>query len=194
MLFLSKIIAKLIKVTKYCITKQGPKLNIPTNNGSNNKQWINALERTAAGDTHIYIIIGFLLTCRCRSIIHISGPPSRKLALCTHRIFMGQRSLPCQLRSSWPRLPQKLHITCCSDCTTRTIHLSKPVKPSLPQNEVVLKLELCKELAWSDCGHILWLDTADPSDHDTVIALQALQAHLGQCPSPLTWSVVLRTQ
>ena len=38
--------------TKYCITKRGPN-KTPTNNGSNNKQWINnnrftALEWTAA--------------------------------------------------------------------------------------------------------------------------------------------------
>ena len=38
----------------------------------------------------------------------------------------------------------KLYITGCSDCTTRMLHMPKPAKPSLSQNEVgVLKLKLC---------------------------------------------------
>ena len=38
-----------------------------------------------------------------------------------------------------------LYITCCSDCTTKTLDMPKPAKPSLSQNEVeVLKLKLCQ--------------------------------------------------
>ena len=48
-----------------------------------------------------------------------------------------------------------LYITCCSDCTTRMLHMPKPVKPSLSQNGVkVLKLKLCQLLTWPYSGRI----------------------------------------
>ena len=69
-------------------------------------------------------------------------------------------------------------------CTTRTLHMPKPAKPSLSQNEVkVLKLKPCQSYAWPYHGHVLWLDTADLSDHGPIIALQALQVRLDQWPS-----------
>ena len=40
---------------------------------------------------------------------------------------------------AWASLPPpafNLYITCCSDCTTRTLHMPKPVKPFLSQIEV----------------------------------------------------------
>ena len=80
-------------------------------------------------------------------------------------------------------------ITCCSDCTTRSLHLFKPAKPSLSQTEV-LKLKLCQQLAWPYHGHILWLGTADLSDHGHIIALQALQVHLGQWPSLTAYALI----
>ena len=62
--------------------------------------------------------------------------------------------------------------------------MPKPGKPSLSQNEVeVLKLKLCQKFARPLRGHVLWLDTADLSDHGPIIALQALQVRLGQWPS-----------
>ena len=45
-------------------------------------------------------------------------------------VFLHQ-FLPSQLRPPWPLPAINLHITCCSDCTTRTLHMSKPGKPSL---------------------------------------------------------------
>ena len=84
-------------------------------------------------------------------------------------------------------LPGSLYIACCSDCTTRTPHMSKRAKPSLSQNEVkVLELMLCKYL-------VFWFDISNLSDHDSAIALQALQARLGQCPGfhwHVAWSPV----
>ena len=58
--------------------------------------------------------------------------------------------LPCHLGPLWPPPFINLCITCSSDCTTRTLHTSKWVKPSLSKNEVnVLKLKFFKYLAWS---------------------------------------------
>ena len=89
----------------------------------------------------------------------------------------------------WASLPPpviNLYITCCSDCTTRTLHMPKPGKPSLSQNEVeVLKLKLCQQLTWPYCGHIL-------SDHGPIIALHVC---LGQWPLvSLALSMALCTQ
>ena len=62
--------------------------------------------------------------------------------------------------------------------------MPKPAKPSLFQNEFeVLKLKFCQKLDLPYHGQILWLDTADLSDHGPIIALQALQVRLGQWPS-----------
>ena len=62
--------------------------------------------------------------------------------------------------------------------------MPKPAKPPLSQNEAeALKLKPCQQLARPHPGHILWLHTADPSDHGPTIALQAQQVRLGKWPS-----------
>ena len=77
-----------------------------------------------------------------------------------------------------------LYIACCSDCTTRTFHMSKPAKLSFSQNKIkVLKLKLCQQLAWSYWCHILWPNAKDLFHHGPVILLQALQVPLCQWPS-----------
>ena len=72
-------------------------------------------------------------------------------------VFLCQ-FLPCLLGPPCPPLAFNLYITCCSDCTTRTLHMLKPVKPSLskwgrgPQAEALpvvrLTLPWPHPLAW----------------------------------------------
>ena len=90
--------------------------------------------------------------CRYRSNIHISGPPSRQLACCTHGrshtrsphisiMRVDSRELPlsavplCQLLPChlWPRRPTlslNLYVKGCLDCTFGAFHTSGAFSPS----------------------------------------------------------------
>ena len=64
--------------------------------------------------------------------------------------------LICHLGPPWPTPSIMLYITCCSDCITRMLHLSKPVKHSLCPNKVeVLKLMLLDIIVATSSGLIL---------------------------------------
>ena len=103
--------------------------------------------------------------------------------------------LPCKLGPPCPPPAINLYITCCSDCTTRTLHMPKPAKPTLSHNEVeVLKLKLCQKL--------LGLTMATSSSLILQICLiMALSLHCKRCrfvlgsgQVSLAWSMALRTQ
>ena len=101
----------------------------------------------------------------------------RKFPLTT---FVLRQFLPCQLGSPWPQLPP----TCISHAV-----LAVPQECfTCPNQRSLLSLKMRSRsssyarssLDLKYCGHILWLDTADLSDHGPVIALQV---QLGQWSS-----------
>ena len=103
-----------------------------------------------------HIIIRFWLTCRYRGNIHISGPPSRKLACYTHdrshtrspgmsimRVDSWElppsaiplcQLPPCHLWPTRPMLSIDLYVKGCLDCTIGAFHMSIPSESSLLQN------------------------------------------------------------
>ena len=113
----------------------------------------------------------FLLRCRYRGHIHNSGPPSGQLACSTHgRSHTRSPGVPlCQLLPSHlgpprPTLSINLYVKGCLDCTVGAFHMSIPAEPSLFQYEVQV------------------FNSADLSDHCSVISLQTQEAELCYWP------------
>ena len=91
---------------------------------------------------------------------------------------------------AWTSLPlvchQSVYITCCSDCTTRTLHMPKPAKPSLFQKEVEVPASSSLDLTVAtSSGLILQI---------CLIMTLSMPCKCCRCQVSLAWSMALHRQ
>ena len=93
--------------------------------------------------------------------------------------------LICHLGPPSPAPSIMLYIACCSDCATRMLHLSKPVRHSLCPNKVkVLKLTLLNIIVATSSGLILQIcQSMAPSLHCKLLRFGLVKGQVSQARS-----------